>query len=249
MVHTLTLKTKKEAGIAAGNKAAELLKKIIMAKRYARFVAATGVSQLEFLASLCNQEGVEWQKTTMFHLDEYIGITHDHRASFRKFLIEHLIRVVSPGTVHLIKGETGDPQKECDRLNEIVKEEPIDVAFVGIGENAHLAFNDPPADFTEDNPYIIVKLDDACRQQQVNEGWFASIGDVPSKAITISITQIIKARYIICTCPEKRKAESVRNCLSPKSRITPKYPASILKKHDDAYCFLDKASASRLNSL
>jgi len=187
---------------------------------------------------------IDWSKTIMFHLDEYIGIPETHLASFRKYLKEKLINKVNPGSVYLIKGDTKDPELECERLGKIIGQKEIDVAFVGIGENGHLAFNDPPADFNTEKPYIIVALDDACRMQQLGEGWFKSVDEVPRRAISMSIKQIMKSKNIICTVPGSRKAQAVKECI--KDDISPYCPASILRKHRNAFLFLDKDSAKLL---
>lgn len=233
-----------------GNKAAKKVQKIFHTlyseKRMVRFIAATGASQFEFLEALSSREGIDWSKTEMFHLDEYVGLPETHPASFRRYLKERLVQKVHPGKVHFIQGDAADIEKECFRVNELISSAPIDVAFVGIGENGHLAFNDPPADFKTADPYIIVDLDEKCRNQQVGEGWFDSIEEVPRQAVSMSIKQIMKSRYIICVCPDQRKAEAVKNCLSKDATISPEYPASILKSHPNVYCFLDKHSASLL---
>jgi glucosamine-6-phosphate deaminase len=182
----------------------------------------------------------------MFHLDEYIGIPSTHPASFRKYLQERLIDKVHPGAVHFIQGDASEPNVEVKRISNLILKDVIDVAFIGIGENGHIAFNDPPADFETEDPYIIVKLDEKCRQQQVNEGWFANIDEVPQTAISMSVKQIIKSNMIICTCPDKRKAIAVKNCLSTNSIVTPLHPASILKLHPQTHIFLDRESASLL---
>jgi len=231
---------------AAADKAAEFLKKSLKTKPIVYFIAATGASQFEFLDYLCNIEGIEWNRTEMFHLDEYVGLSPSHPASFRNYLTKRLVEKVHPRKVHFIEGDSINIQEECERISALISNVKIDVAFVGIGENGHLAFNDPPADFDTTNPYIIVNLDQKCRQQQVGEGWFESIEKVPKKAISMSINEIMKAENIICSCPDKRKAEAVLNCLSDKAVISPQYPASILKNHNSAYSFLDKESASLL---
>ena len=182
----------------------------------------------------------------MFHLDEYIGIPATHPASFRKYLSDRLVERVHPGTVHYIEGDSIDPADEVKRVSNLISKGIVDVAFIGIGENGHLAFNDPPADFVTEEPYIIVDLDDKCRRQQVGEGWFASVDEVPQRAISMSVKQIMRSDVIICTCPDKRKAMAVRDCLSVDSTVTPLHPASILKTHPQAYIFLDKESASLL---
>lgn len=238
--------TKLENGRAAAEKAAEILRGVIAAKKKARFVAATGASQFEFLDSLCRAEKIDWARTEMFHLDEYIGISANHPASFRKYLMERLISRVHPGKIHLIEGDAPNPDAERKRISKLISKEPIDVAFVGIGENGHLAFNDPPADFETEEPYIIVNLNEKCREQQVGEGWFHSVDEVPKAAISMSIKQIMKSNSIICICPDKRKAEAVRDCLSTDAPVTRMHPSSILKEHDKCYVFLDNQSASLL---
>ncbi len=238
--------TKEEMAKAAAEKAAELLKSHLEKKPIVYFIAATGASQFEFLDFLCSIEGIEWNRTEMFHLDEYVGISASHPASFRKYLTTRLVERVHPRKAYFIEGDAIEISKECERINKLISSVTIDVAFVGIGENGHLAFNDPPADFDTTDPYIIVNLDQNCRQQQVGEGWFETIEKVPKKAISMSINEIMRAENIICTCPDKRKAEAVVNCLSDKAIVSPQYPASILKNHKSAYCFLDKDSASLL---
>lgn len=239
------LNSKENMGKAAAEKAAEILRKAIKEKGKANFIAATGASQFEFLDHLTKITSLEWGETTMFHLDEYIGLSEDHPASFRRYLQERLISKVHPGKVFLIAGDAPDPEEECERLNDIISQYEIDVAFVGIGENGHLAFNDPPADFETEKPYIIVELDTACRRQQLGEGWFNSLEEVPQKAISMSVNQIMKAKNIICTVPDKRKAQAVKDCFGGEE-ISPYYPASILKRHDHCYVFLDEQSAMYL---
>ena len=236
--------TKRETSEAAAHVASTKLRAALDTNGHASFIVATGASQFDFLAALTADETINWNNTTMFHLDEYIGIPETHPASFRKYLQERLVDIVRPGTVHFLDGEADDPQAECDRLNRIISEHQIDVAFVGIGENGHLAFNDPPADFETEDPYILVELDEACRLQQVGEGWFTGLEEVPTQAISMSIHQILKAETIICTVPDERKAEAVRNCLH--GEITPMHPASILQTHPDCTVFLDAGSASLL---
>lgn len=238
------LDTKEKCGVAAANKAGEVLEKAIAVKAHACFIAATGASQFEFLEALTGKRSIDWERTTMYHLDEYIGLSEDHPASFRRYLRERFIDPVHPGDVHLIRGDAADPFAECRRLNALFPREGVDVAFLGIGENGHLAFNDPPADFVTEEPYIVVELNEACRQQQLGEGWFASIEEVPKRAISMSIQQIMKARTIICTVPDKRKAEAVKHCMD--GEISVDYPASILKRHPSVFMYLDRASAAML---
>ena len=235
---------KRETSEAAAHAASTKLCKAITERGHASFIVATGASQFDFLDALTADKTIDWDNTTMFHLDEYIGIPETHPASFRKYLRERLVDIARPGTVHFLNGEADEPQAECERLNRIISQHQIDVAFVGIGENGHLAFNDPPADFETDDPYILVELDEPCRLQQVGEGWFTGLDEVPTQAISMSIRQIMKAQTIICTVPDERKAEAVRNCLH--GEITPLHPASILQTHPDCSVFLDTGSASLL---
>jgi len=236
--------TAQESGKAAAKHATQLLRKTIEVNGAANIILATGTSQFEILNQLISED-IDWSKVTMFHLDEYIGLPVTHPASFRKYLQERFISKVCLKGVYLINGET-NPQQECERLNELILQYPIDVALAGIGENEHLAFNDPPADFDIEQPYIIVELDDACRQQQMNEGWFDSIDDVPRKAISMSIRQIMRSKNIICSVPGKRKAAAVKNSLEhPVSNL---YPASILQSHNNCIVYLDKDSASLLKN-
>ena len=231
---------------AAAETAARILRGAVAQKGHAAFIAATGASQFGFLQHLVATPGIAWERTTMFHLDEYIGFSADHPASFRRYLRERLTGRVSIGTVHFIEGDSPNPQQELDRLNRILAATPIDVAFVGIGENGHLAFNDPPADFQVEMPYIIVNLDEACRRQQFGEGWFKSLEDVPKRAISMSVKQIMKSAHIICTVPEHRKAQAVKACL--EGEIGPMVPASILRRHPECFLFLDREAASQLAS-
>ncbi len=240
------LPTTDEMAQAAAAQAAALLKDAIAQKGRATFVAATGASQFKFLNILTSTSDIDWARTAMFHLDEYVGLPETHLASFRRYLRERLIGRVHPGTVHLIQGDAPDPQAECRRLNRLIASHEVDVAFVGIGENGHLAFNDPPADFEVEDPYILVELDEACRRQQVGEGWFASLEEVPRRAISMSIKQIMRSRAIICTVPDLRKARAVHDCFT--GDITPLHPASILRQHERAYIFLDADAASMLQT-
>jgi glucosamine-6-phosphate deaminase len=231
-------------GEAAGRAASELIRETIEQKGTANVILATGTSQFETLKHLIGDNSIDWSKVVMFHLDEYIGLPITHPASFRKYLQERFLSKVPPlKAAHLINGEK--PAKvECERLGNLIKQHPIDVALVGIGENGHLAFNDPPADFETTDPYIVVNLDGACRAQQYGEGWFKSIDDVPLQAISMSVKQILKSKHIICSVPDKRKAVAVRNCIEhPVSNL---YPASILKNHKECILFLDEGSASAL---
>ena len=232
-------------GQAAGRHAGEVIRRALREKGQANIILATGTSQFETLNQLLREDGIDWAQVVMFHLDEYIGLPDTHPASFRKYLRERfLAKVPSLKAAHLINGET-NPQAECIWLGDLIAQFPIDVALVGIGENGHLAFNDPPADFDTDEPYIVVELDHACRQQQFKEGWFKTVDDVPKQAISMSVRQILKAKTIICSVPDDRKAQAVKNCVeNPVSNI---FPASILQTHRDCILYLDKASANRLS--
>ena len=233
-----------ELGKEAGAAAAQAIRQTITSTGIANIILATGTSQFETLKQLVIED-VDWSKVIMFHLDEYIGLPLTHGASFRKYLQEKFIAKVSPlKAAYLINGEV-DPDGECDRLGKLISNHPIDVALVGIGENGHLAFNDPPADFTTEKPYIIVDLDEPCRQQQLGEGWFKSLQEVPPQAISMSVKQILKARTIICSVPDSRKATAVKNTM--EQSISNVYPASILQTHADCRFYLDKNSASLLS--
>ena len=231
------------AGAAAADAAGRVLA-AIAARGRARIIAATGASQMDFLARLVREPGVDWRLVEMFHLDEYVGLPIDHPASFRKYLLERLIRPAGIVDYHLLDGEQ-DPERVCRETGEALAKAPVDVAFVGIGENGHLAFNDPPADFHTETPYILVRLDEACRRQQVGEGWFKNIGEVPATAISMSVRQILKARSLVCVVPDARKANAVRACL--EDPIAPEVPASILRTHADVTIYLDRDSASLLS--
>lgn len=241
------LPDQKQLGIEAGKKAAKLIRKAIQEKGNASIILATGSSQFETLKQLIREQGIAWNKVTMFHLDEYIGLPASHPASFRKYLKERFLDKVPPlRSVNLIDGEA-NPQEELRRLNDLISRAPVDMALVGIGENGHLAFNDPPADFETTQPYIIASLDRACRQQQVNEQWFVSVEEVPLQAISMSVKQIMRSEYIICSVPDARKAGAVRDCLElPVSNL---HPASILQEHSNCCLFLDKDSASLLKTM
>jgi glucosamine-6-phosphate deaminase len=236
---------KQQMGKAAAAAGARLLRDALAARGAANIIVATGASQFEMLAQLAQEPDINWHRVTGFHLDEYVGLPIDHPASFRGYLWQRFVsRLPLPlRAFHYLDGE-GDPRAECRRVADIIRSHPIDVAFVGIGENGHLAFNDPPADFEADEPYLVVQLDEACRRQQLGEGWFPTFEDVPKQAISMSVRQIMKSRAIICTVPDERKAQSVRNAV--EGDVTPKVPASILQRHERCTLFLDKPAASLL---
>jgi len=238
--------TKQACGETAAAHGAELMRQAIAGSGKANIVVATGASQFEMLGALVKAQGIDWAAVTGFHLDEYIGMPMTHPASFRKYLKERFVDPLPspPAAFHYVNGED-DPQTECRRLGRVISGHPIDVAFIGIGENGHLAFNDPPADFETEEPYLVVDLDEACRRQQLGEGWFPTLADVPARAISMSVRQIMKAAAIICTVPDERKARAVKGAV--EGRVTPECPSSILQQHAAATLFLDSASASLLD--
>jgi glucosamine-6-phosphate deaminase len=238
--------TKAEAGRRAAVQGAQILRDALAGGGEATIIVATGASQFDMLADLVRAPGIDWGRVTAFHLDEYVGMPVTHGASFRKYLRERFLAPLPtpPAAFHEINGEAADPQAECARLNALIAGRRIAVAFVGIGENGHLAFNDPPADFETEKPYIVVELDEACRRQQLGEGWFPDFASVPTRAISMSIHQILKSERIICTVPDTRKAVAVKNCL--EGPVSPNAPASILQTHADTTIYLDRDSASLL---
>lgn len=246
-MHIEILNNPGELGQSAGRQAANAVREAIEQKGEANIILATGTSQFETLNQLILEKNIDWAKVTMFHLDEYIGLTETHPASFRKYLKERFLAKMPPlRAVYLINGET-NAEAECIWLGDLITQHPIDVALVGIGENGHLAFNDPPADFDTEEPYIIVDLDDACRKQQYGEGWFKTVDDVPRQAISMSIRQIMKSKQIVCSVPDARKSEAVRN--SVEQPVSNLFPASILQTHVNCSLYLDKASAGKLSYL
>jgi glucosamine-6-phosphate deaminase len=228
---------------SAAIQAAAAIRATIGQRGAVRIIAATGASQLDFLAGLTSTAGIEWKKVEMFHLDEYIGLPMTHPASFRKYLHEHLIDKTGIAKHHLLDG-TGNIVNVIRDASKAITAAPIDVAFVGIGENGHLAFNDPPADFETEEPYIIVNLDEACRKQQVGEGWFTDVSAVPKQAISMSVRQILKSREILVVVPDARKAKAVKACFD--GELSAMAPASILRTHPNAVVYLDKQSAALL---
>jgi glucosamine-6-phosphate deaminase len=238
------LSDKYTLGQAAADHAARSLRRTLSDQGSARIVAATGASQFEFLDALTSAPNIDWSRVEVFHLDEYVGLPSTHPASFRKYLLERLIHKVGITRYHLLDGD-GDPQGAVRRVGAELQSKPVDILFAGIGENGHLAFNDPPADFSVTAPYLIVDLDEACRQQQVNEGWFSKLADVPRKAISMSVQQILRSREIIAAVPDTRKARAVKACL--EGEISPMMPASILRTHPNTTIYLDTESAALLS--
>jgi glucosamine-6-phosphate deaminase len=233
---------KDSLGAAAAEFVAGRLREAITSRGAARLILATGASQYEFLAALREQGAIAWPRVTVFHLDEYLGMDDRHPASFRRYLRERVFDHLPFGQVHLLAGDAADPAAECSRYAALLDEAPVDVACIGIGENGHLAFNDPPADFETTARVHIVMLDEACRRQQVGEGHFPTMADVPTRALSLTIPAILAARAISCVVPDRRKAEAVRCTLA--GPITPACPASALRTHSDVRLYLDPESAA-----
>lgn len=229
---------------AAEGRASDIMRAAIAGRGCARIIAATGASQFEFLEALTKAD-IDWNKVELFHLDEYIGLAMNHPASFRKYLMERLISKTGISRYHFLDGNASDPAQMAEQVGAELNSAPIDVAFVGIGENGHLAFNDPPADFASEKPYLVVALDEACRRQQVGEGWFSNVSEVPRQAVSMSVRQILKAQEIVAVVPDARKARAVKACM--EGEITPLLPASILRTHSRTTLYLDHASASGLS--
>lgn len=236
---------KSSLGKAAADQAAATICRAISQHGSARIVAATAASQLEFLDALTKTPGIDWERVEAFHLDEYIGLPIKHPGSFRKMLMEQLVSKTGISKYHLLDGDAHDPAGVVRRVGRSLASAPIDIAFLGIGENGHIAFNDPPADFETEEPYIIVNLDEACRRQQVGEDWFANLSQVPTRAISMSVRQILKAKEILAVVPDVRKARAIKDCF--EGAISPTSPASILRTHPNATIYLDKNSASLLS--
>ena len=240
------LDDKVQMGAAAAAAGAKHVRAALADRGDANIILATGASQFEMLSALVAEPDIDWTRVTVFHLDEYAGMSASHPASFRRYLKERVVeKLPAPlAAFHYINAET-DCAAECKRLGELIAGHPIDVAFVGIGENGHLAFNDPPADFDTRDPYLVVELDEGCRRQQLGEGWFKTLDDVPQQAVSMSIRQIMQSHAIICTVPDERKAQAVKDTVT--GSVTPDVPASILQQHEQAALYLDQAAASMLS--
>ena len=229
---------------SAASRAAELLRAAIAEHGSAALILATGASQFEMLDILTRAD-LAWDRVTVYHLDEYIGLAETHPASFRRYLRERFVdRVTALGAFVPVEGDAPDPTQECRRLGELISRVRVDVACIGIGENGHLAFNDPPADFGTEEPYLVVNLDHACRRQQWGEGWFATLDEVPKTAISMSVRQLLDSNELICIVPESRKAKAVQATL--EGPITPMVPASILRTHPNTTIYLDRESSALL---
>jgi glucosamine-6-phosphate deaminase len=243
-MHLKVFDDKVSLGKAAAIQAESAIRFAIAEQGRARVVAASAASQFEFLEALTASPGIRWQQVELFHLDEYIGLPMTHPASFCKFLQERLIGKTGIVHHHLLDG-SGDPREVIRRVSEAISSAPIDIAFLGIGENGHIAFNDPPADFDIEEPYITVALDQACRMQQVGEGWFKDLEAVPTHAISMSVRQVLKAREILAVVPDARKAAAIKLCFD--GPISPMAPSSILRNHANATIYLDRQSSALLS--
>ena len=240
------LEDKNELGRAAAEQAAASIRKAIQKTGRARVVAATGASQFEFLDALTGMTGIDWSRVEMFHLDEYVDLPEEHPASFRKYLKERLIHKTGITRYHLLNPD-GDPAEAAKLAGKELNAGVVDILFAGIGENGHLAFNDPPADFETEEPYLVVELNETCRQQQVNEGWFSTTAEVPRQAISMSVRQILRAKEIIVAVPGDRKAQAVKLCC--EGTIGPLNPSSILRTHPNTTLYLDEESAALLSEI
>src|SRR5438445_12760566 len=229
---------------AASEQAASAIRRALAKHGRARIVAATAASQIEFLDALTQKRDIDWTRVEAFHLDEYIGLPVTHPGSFRKMLLEQLLQKTGIANYHLLDGDAADPLEVVRRVGKDLASRPVDIAFLGIGENGHIAFNDPPADLQTEEYYIIVNLDEACRQQEVGEAWVADISQVPKQAISMSARQILKAKEILAVVPDKRKAHAIKACF--EGEISPMAPASIIRRHPNATIYLDRDSASLL---
>jgi glucosamine-6-phosphate deaminase len=236
-------RTAQLAAEAAAEYAIVRIRHAIHEKGQARVVAATGVTQIELLARLVAASTVDWARVELFQLDEYIGVGPDHPASFTRFIQERLVSKTGIRHVHLLDG-LGNPESECQGAAKAIRRALIDITLMGIGENGHLAFNEPPADFTTEKAFLTVDLAEQTRVQQMNEGWFSELGEVPRRAITMSIPQILKSRSLLCIATGARKAEAVQRSFA--GAITEMVPASALQGHSDAMVFLDREAAKLL---
>ena len=243
-MHLYVFPNRKSLAIAAAEQDAATIRRTIAEHGTARIVAASAASQIEFLEALIAAPGIDWSRVELFHLDEYIGLPPTHPASFCRFLQERLLASTGIRISHFLRGDH-DAAEVIRRANKAIREAPIHIAFVGIGENGHLAFNDPPADFATEEPFIVVELDEACRRQQVGEGWFASLDMVPKRAISMSIRQVLKAEEILAIVPGPLKAKAIQACM--EGPVSPDAPASILRTHSNAAIYLDQDSASMLS--
>jgi glucosamine-6-phosphate deaminase len=233
-----------DMGEASASFVADKLNRAIQEKDSASLIIGTGASQFPFLNALLKKQ-IDWNKIYLFHLDEYIGLSNRHPASFRRFLKERVADLVHPLHVYYLNGDAADITSEIKRYEMLLKSHPVDVGCIGIGENGHIAFNDPAvADFNDPQYLKVVEMDEACRRQQVGEGWFPTINHVPKEAATLTITAIMDCKSLSCSVPDERKSEAVYNTLT--GEISTACPASILRKHNDAHLFLDSFAAKKI---
>jgi len=244
-ISPVILPTVEEMGKAAADYGASILREMLLKKERVNLVVATGASQFTVLSHLISQPDIDWSRVHGFHLDEYVGLSENHPASFCRYLRKRFVEQVPLASFEYIRGDCLNPDDECSRLTDLLEGCILDLAFVGIGENGHLAFNDPPADFENENSYLVVELDEACRRQQMGEGWFEILEEVPIQAISMSIRQIMKIENIVCSVPDLRKAEAVESAI--EGPVTPDLPASILQHHQKVKVFLDQKAASGLS--
>jgi glucosamine-6-phosphate deaminase len=246
MIDRRIVPNREELGRLAAALGGEAIERALAERGSATIVVATGQSQFETLQALTSRPGIDWSRVTAFHLDEYVGLPDTHPASFRRYLRERFVAPLGGAvTFHPVEGDRA-ASGEAKRLGDLIRGRRIDVCFAGIGENCHLAFNDPPADFDTDEPFIVVALDEACRRQQLGEGWFPSLDAVPRQAISMSIRQMMRSELLILTVPDARKAQAVRDAL--EGPVSPDHPASIVQTHPAAIVLLDPPAASRLSA-
>jgi glucosamine-6-phosphate deaminase len=244
-LHVQVFPTRADMGRAAGEHAAKAIRAAIGARGSARVILASAPSQDETLATLVGAP-LDWSRVTIFHMDEYLGLPADHPQTFRAYQRTKVLSRIQPAAFHGIAGESRDPGAECARYTALLRDAPIDVCCLGIGENGHLAFNDPPvADFADPAWVKVVELDLPCRQQQVNDACFPTLQAVPTHALTLTIPALMSALTLVCTVPGPRKAAAVRATI--QDLITTACPATILRRHDDATLYLDTASAAEIS--
>ena len=243
------LSDKQSCGIAAAKLGATKIRAALAARGECRIILATGISQYDMMKQLVVEPDIDWSKVEFFHLDEYAGLPADHPASFRRFIKERLINnlPVPPKAVNYVPGDAADLPAALAKLGAHLKEKPVDVCFIGIGENGHIAFNDPPADFDTEEAYLIVKLDEVCRKQQLGEGWFPTLADVPTQAVSMSVRQILKSRSIINIVTDARKTYAMK--ITFEGEMSPQHPTSPIRLHPDCVTFCDPAAASGLSKL
>ena len=240
--------SKSQMGKAAASDAAELMRDAISRQGHVRIIVATGNSQTDFIKALTTDENLDWKMVEVFHMDEYVGMSSSHPASFAHWLETRVTAVVHPGMVHYVRGNSSELEAETRRYGALLTSGTIDLCFLGIGENGHIAFNDPhTADFGDPLPVKRVTLDTKCRLQQVGEGHFPSLEAVPKEAITLTCPMLMSARNLICCVPESRKAEAVRNAL--EGPLSEQCPASLIITHPRTTIYLDPESAALLNAL